>query len=536
MSYLRKTAVKQNPINTPPTSPIKGRESEMQIAAGSSHYVFTEDPFVVLKRFLILGTESSTMYESSSKLSDKNTSNLEKCLNTDPSRTIRVITEVSTSGAGIKNDTAIYALAVAASSPKQSTRKLAFDAIPVVCRTGTHFLMFVSFADSMRGWGTGFKDAVWNWYDEQFAAGKLDYQLAKYRNREGWTHKDVLRMIHRPVAKMDSRVARLIGVVAKGHVAPEGSFLALLEEAKDVKKGREMVKLLQGYPGATWEMLPTEALNFPEVWEYFVSQGMPYTALLRNLNRITAQGLTGTFSATEKKIIEDLTNVEKIRKALVHPLNILIAKLTYGSGRSVKGSSIWTPNPRITSALEDAFLKSFDVQESTGKNILVALDVSGSMGWSNLKDIPGLTPAVVTGVMSLALVKAEENVVVHGFADRFVDLGITKQDNLESAIRKVQKNNFGGTDCTIPVRHARAKSIPVEAFLVMTDNETNCGPSHAANELKKFRQTVNPNAKMIMAAMTATDRSITDPKDPLSLAIAGFDPSLPKIVQTFASL
>lgn len=535
MSYLRPTAKKLNPINTPVTSPIKGREKEMVRNSGG-HYVFTEDPFVILKRFLILGTESSTMYDSAEQLTLGNTQNLNVCLLANPHRTIEIIKEVSTTGAGIKNDTAIFALAVAASSPDKLTRELAFDAIPAVCRTGTHFLMFVSFADNLRGWGTGFKNAVWNWYDQMASSGKLDYQLAKYRNREGWTHRDVLRLLHKPVSQMDPKVARLIGTVVKGQVAPSKSFLALIEEAKDVKNGRDMVKLLKHYPGASWEMLPTEALNFPEVWAHFLEEGMPYAAMVRNLNRMSANGVISPGGTGEAIVIADLLDPGKLKKSLIHPLNILIAQMTYKSGKSVKGSSVWTPNPKVVNALEKAFLQSFDVQEPTGKNFVVALDISGSMGWPELKDIPGLSPRVVTGVMSLALVKAETNVSTVGFSHQLVDLKITKKDTLESTIKKISDKPFGATNCALPVTAALSQKVPVDTFLVMTDNETNYGPAHAANELKKFRQEVNPKAKMIMAAMTATNRSIVDPKDPQSLSIAGFDPSLPKIVQTFGSL
>ena len=534
MSYLRPTAKKMNPINAPATSPIRGREKDM-IQNSGGHFVFSEDIFNVLKRFLILGTESSTMYNSAESLTTQNTDNLEKCLQANPHRTIEIIKEVSTSGAGIKNDTAIFALAVAASSAHPTTRGLAFDAIPAVCRTGTHFLMFISFADNLRGWGTGFKNAVWNWYTTMADSGKLDYQLAKYRNREGWTHRDILRLLHKPVSQMDPKVARLIGTVVKGQVAPANSFLALIEEAKDVKNGRDMVTLLKSYPGSSWEMLPTEALNYPEVWAYFLESGMPYAAMVRNLNRMSANGVITPGGTGEAIVIADLLDPDKLKKSLIHPLNILIAQLTYESGRSVKGSSVWTPNKKVVGALEKAFLQSFDVQEPTGKNFLVALDISGSMGWGALKDIPGLTPRVVSGVMTLALVKAERHVSTVGFSHQLIDLGINKRDTVKSVIEKISSKPFGSTNCALPVTVALQQRVPVDTFLVMTDNETNYGPAHAANELKKFRQSVNPNAKMVMAAMTATNKSITDPKDPQSLAIAGFDPSLPKIVQTFGS-
>jgi hypothetical protein len=64
-------------------------------------------------------------------------------------------------------------------------------------------------------------------------------------------------------------------------------------------------------------------------------------------------------------------------------------------------------------------------------------------------------------------------------------------------------------------------SNSVDAFVIITDNK----PPTEALERK--------GAKLVVIALAATDRSITDPDDPLQLGIAGFDATVPQVVAEF---
>ena len=43
---------------------------------------------------------------------------------------------------------------------------------------------------------------------------------------------------------------------------------------------------------------------------------------------------------------------------------------------------------------------------------------------------------------------------------------------------------FGGTDCALPMLYATRKRLPVDAFVVMTDNETWAGNIHPVEALR----------------------------------------------------
>jgi 60 kDa SS-A/Ro ribonucleoprotein len=94
-----------------------------------------------------------------------------------------------------KNDPCIFALALASAVGNDETSKLAFEAVPRVCRIGTHLFHFAEYREQFAGWGRGAKRAVASWY-EDMPVDKLAYQAVKYRQRDGWTHRDLLRLSH----------------------------------------------------------------------------------------------------------------------------------------------------------------------------------------------------------------------------------------------------------------------------------------------------------------------------------------------------
>src|SRR5207247_2767780 len=77
----------------------------------------------------------------------------------------------------------------------EPTRKAALEALPQVCRTSTHLFQFATYVEAFRGWGRSLRRGVGRWYATQ-PVDSLAYQAVKYRQREGVTHRDVLRLAH----------------------------------------------------------------------------------------------------------------------------------------------------------------------------------------------------------------------------------------------------------------------------------------------------------------------------------------------------
>ena len=106
----RRTAVPA----TAQSLPIPGRESEM-VANAAGGMVFRVGTFDRLRRFLVLGSDAPTYYAGSRELTIGNIEGVLAALEEDGLRVVREIREISTGGRAPKNDSALYALALAAS-------------------------------------------------------------------------------------------------------------------------------------------------------------------------------------------------------------------------------------------------------------------------------------------------------------------------------------------------------------------------------------------------------------------------------------
>ena len=87
---------------------------------------------------------------------------------------------------------------------------------------------------------------------------------------------------------------------------------------------------------------------------------MPMTAMLRNLGKMTKIGLLDEHSALNK-ICEKLCDHRLLKRARIHPFNVLVTLKTYVDGHGDRGKLKWEPKEKIVDALEKAFYYSFKV-------------------------------------------------------------------------------------------------------------------------------------------------------------------------------
>ena len=187
---------------TPQSEKIPGSKQVENSAGG---YSFQVDHWTRLERFLILGSEGGSYYANERNLTIENCESALKCIEENPRRTIDMIVDVSDSGRAPKNDQAIFLLALMSASKNLQTRDLAYAALPKVCRIGTHLFQFIEGMESQRGWSRGMRTAVANWYKSK-SIDNLAEQLTKYQQRNGWSHRDVLRLAHPKGTPAQSRL------------------------------------------------------------------------------------------------------------------------------------------------------------------------------------------------------------------------------------------------------------------------------------------------------------------------------------------
>jgi 60 kDa SS-A/Ro ribonucleoprotein len=538
---------------TPQTVAVPGKNQVQNNAGG---FVFQLTPWDQMRRYLILGAEGGTYYVSEQDLTKQSYTNVLACIKEDGRRAVDMIVEVSEKALAPKNDPAIFALALCSAHGSDETKAYALANLGKVCRIGTHLFHFGQYVNALRGWGRGLRRAVGAWYLSK-DADALAYQGIKYQSRDGWSHKDLLRLAHPSTtdAKQDAVLRWMIGgtdALAKREVTRKqvGKVSGIVADSRTDKypaRTRQLPDVIEAFEKAKTadeaalvkiivehdlprEAIPTEKLNSVEVWEALLEK-MPITAMIRNLGKMTSIGLLKPLSKAANKVVASLKDVEVLQKGRVHPMAVLIAGKIYGQGHGDKGSLSWTAVPAITEALDAAFYLCYGNVRKTGKPLLFGLDISGSMG-SPIAGSP-ITCAEGTAALSLIHANVEDNYHVMGFSNSFIDLHIRKGMRLNEALRHITGKNFGSTDCSLPAQWALQNKVEIGGIIVMTDNETYAGSIHPFQALERYRKAMVPDLRQVVVGMTATGFTIADPKDKLSMDVVGFDASAPNVIADF---
>lgn len=521
--YLRQHSTRA----TPQSEPIDAGQ-EKNSAGG---FGWPVDEWTRARRFLILGAEGGTYYVGERQLVADNAATVSRCLEADPIRMIDMICDISDGGLAKSNDPALFALAMAVGSTDLDTRREAWRRLPQVARIGTHLFHFIAFMEQFRGWGPMARRGVGAWYSGK-EAEKLAYQLVKYRQRDGWSHRDVLRKAH---PEAPGYAHKMLYDFACGR-AVEGTNLAVVEgflKAQEAKSPAESAALISEY-GLPREAVLTDHLKAPEVWDALLPN-MPITALIRNLANLTRVGIIKPMSEGEGLVAERLSDEERLRKGRVHPLAVLSALTIYERGHSALGRGEgWEPSQRVVDALDSAFYTAFGAVEPANKRTLLAVDVSGSMGWGNIGGVPGLTPRVGAAAMSLVTAATEPQHAIRAFSNTMVPVSVSPKQRLDDVLRTFDSIPMGGTDCSLPMTYALETGLDIDTFVVYTDSETWAGNIHPAQALRVYREKTGINARLIVVGMEASEFSIADPNDAGMLDVVGFDSSAPAMMSAFS--
>lgn len=574
---------------------IPGRTDQVQNHAGG--YVFQIDKFGQLRRFLTIGTTGGTFYVSESDLTVENAEvviGLTADVETHK-KMVDEIVEISVSGRAPKQNPTLFALAVACQLGETEGKQYARSKVNEVVRTGSHLFTFVKYLQQFGGWSRGLRRAVSNWYT-QMDPEKLALQLVKYRQRDGFTHRDVLRLAHPkiedPLAEdshLGNRIANLEQVIEdqllESDAVEDEEMLQMrrnlldslhLERAQLLQKraaidwtlkkptaAEHVLPMLYAFdyaqrPGENvaaildtqylpWEALPDSAMNDAAVWERMVMNGMPITALVRQLPRLTNVGLLGFNAGMEfrQDIVELLTNADAVAKSLIHPIQVLVALKTYASGRGIR--STWQPDPQVIDALDEMFYLAFKNLEPTNLRRYDALDVSGSMGGRQAGNV-NMSAREAGAALAMVSVQTEPRQITVGFSDgqpgngtynpteesMVTDLGFSRRQRLDDVMTRVSTLRARKTDCSLPMLDAIRRDLEVDLFTVITDNETFFGNVHPSQALQAYRKHSGINAKLVVISLTPSKFSIADPRDAGMLDVSGFDAAVPVFINDFA--
>ena len=504
--------------------PVK-KASWTNAAGGSSTKL---DRIDQVRRFLILGSEDGTYYTGEYDHTEDNAKNLHKAIKKDGLNV--VISIVWAADNAPKRNAVNYATACVLAYGDTKTKQFMVEMFPKVFKTGTDLFEFLSYVTKMRGWGNALRNGVRDFINGM-DLDHLALWMVKYRSRHGWTWDDVLRVTH-PYADNELRNNLYHSITQAEHKAlklPDVMIGYLnVQRAEDAST---VLSLVDAYR-LPWEAL-TDEQRTPLVWEGLLP-GLGDVALVRNLANLTRKGLLEPFNGNTSLV------VERLGKVHLHPVKLYDALLTY-TGRNPNAKSrgvTFAPNGQVVSALEKAVSESFGRgAEPTGKNFLLAVDTSGSMGGTYAYDNR-------TEPIEQALVIAKS---IHDVETNVHSIGVntvTHSLNLNGSWATVRKaaTPGGGTNLALPFEEATRRNLNVDVFVVITDNESwahsyryesEVSPEVAFNE---YRHRVNPDAKVVVVALTATRSSIVDSADPAALNIAGWSADTVEVINAFAQL
>ncbi|WP_309570183.1 RNA-binding protein Rsr [Deinococcus sp.] len=536
-----------NPLNRTQTE----RSDPRQVVNHAGGFVYALSDEARLTRFLILGTDGGTFYATERGHTLQATEFVKTFVQLNAGAALRVTLDVIRTGRAPKADPALLVLAlIAKTAPDAAHRRAAWDALPEVARTGTVLLHFLAFADALGGWGRLTRQGVARVYEDA-PVEKLALWAVKYKARDGWSQADALRKAH-PKTTDAGRNAVLKFMV--DGVLPDagnitGPALRVIEGhllAQSVTTDKDAAILMRGY-GLPIEAIPTH-LRGAEVYRAAMDTG-GLTWLLRNLGNLGRVGvLTVNDREVVRAVVERVTNPDALKRGRIHPLDALKAHLVYAQGRGVKGRGEWVPVPQVVDALEDAFYSAFGAVQPAGKRFLLGLDVSGSMSGGTVGGVPGLSPLKATAAMALVTARTETDYAALAFSSAgggyggrwgggtpgLTPLTISPRQRLDDVMTAMQKIPMGGTDCALPTLWAAKQRVPVDTFVVYTDNETWAGNVHPTVALDQYRQKMGIAARVIVVGMTATEFTIPDPNRDDMLDIVGFDTAAPGIMTAFA--
>lgn len=275
---LQDVEMAENVSQTTPMSPDQVRNT-----AGG--FVWAVDDLRRLKRFLILGSEGGNYYVKQEKLGIENAAALLRLIGEGRGpEVVQIIKEYSVSGRCAKQDPIIFALAVCARCSHVETQRAAYGVLNAVLRIPTFLFTFVEQCEALSsyvkdgekkkstGWGRAHRNAIKKWYTEK-RANDLAMAITKYKQRGGWSHKDLLKLCHiKPnPEKVNPDVIFVVKYLIKGLAAVEEDA-AVSGVSKDVSDAYSLLKAVEDAQKMTEEDLLKAIVECGLVREHIPTQ------------------------------------------------------------------------------------------------------------------------------------------------------------------------------------------------------------------------------------------------------------------------
>ncbi|KAK2166109.1 hypothetical protein NP493_1339g00021 [Ridgeia piscesae] len=467
-----------------------------------------------------------------------------------------MIVDFSVKGRATKHNGLMLAMAMCARQEVDATTKRScYENLHLVCRTPTQLFMFISYCEAVstgHGWSRAHRRAIANWYfhfgQSPEEAKRLAVLVTKYKSRNGWSHRDVLRLAHpKPNPNVnDNGVAAILKYIQRGFdkakedLKSNEAILQYLQAIEDVKTQTNpdtldfaaFAHVIREHH-LKREHVSTRLLNSPHIWEALLDH-MPMTAMIRSLDKMSTIGMLTSGSDHERTITSRLGDIVALKNAKIHPFTILEALFTYRRGKGDRGRLTWSPNEAIVKALDDAFYLTFSLTEPTNKRYLVAVDVSSSMFRGSVIGCSSITAGTAAAALALVTARTERHCEIVAFSHDIIPIAVGAHMSLSDVEAAMRDIPVGEADCSMPMQYARKSNKQVDVFVVVTDSETASQNISPVEALRLYRRHSGiSDAKLVVCAMAGSCFTVADPDDPNMLDMVGFDSIGPEVIRRF---
>ncbi|XP_017775664.1 PREDICTED: 60 kDa SS-A/Ro ribonucleoprotein-like [Nicrophorus vespilloides] len=383
----------------------------------------------------------------------------------------------------------------------------------------------------------------------------------------GWTHKDLIKLSH--LKSKDLFTNAILDYVlrgsASGIIRANGDKEALsaieyLDKCKEYRKCLDDDTAAEMLSELNYDITyPPDAVKKPlKVWETLIEH-MDLKDVIRNLVKFYKLYLLKLESSFCTKLIDILTNEEKIKQSKLQPLDVFIAlKLFENGGKSrdphlvkyltdlkaendkvnKKQNIITSANilisdpiscPHISNVLNLTLQMSTCNFETTGKRFLINIVLDKT----KCTTLNNINCDEAAAIITVPYVIAEKDVIVtKQLPNECVDFDIDFS-NFKDAVNALKKANKLETDIRyqkMEFDYAIENQKLVDVFIHISGSPVQNIKS-TTESFNKYKEIMKmPSAKLVLLNFYNTRKKSYDES---ILSIQGFDTNIPKIINAF---
>ncbi|XP_055608034.1 RNA-binding protein RO60-like [Uranotaenia lowii] len=492
---------------------------------------------------------------------------------------VDILRKVLSSGTLWRLDESLFTIAYLARTLEDPSEKnRLYQLIPEYIKTSKDLFQFLFFYKTVSAKdngkcciGNGVKSALIKWYDKH-TAEQLAQMFALERSWYGWSHKNVLVMIHMKLE--DKAKMQVVDVATGGKGIARGPKKAESTDEKSSEEEQEQSEALlvyrrwkkfksvnnaneacQGilefnYP---FQLVPTQLHRASVVWETILPK-MPYRDVIKSSLALQDYKMLKDASRLTTIYGNAVNCMTAVKESKLHPvfiyqtmrlfeerqryLNIVKEAVHSVSNLGLKNI---TANPAVIRHFYSALNESMLNYKRTNLNFFITLDLRTKHSRKTVFGNRLMSCSAAYVLCTLPILKREQFVRVMTFteqAETLKDVDFTREMKFFDAFEHIQANSAKKTKVDIqqPLEYASKGKNKVDVFITIVDSLIRVNPQRTspAERLYKYNHDKKANARYIIINLSRHTQDLNHQNDLKGvLELVGFNEDTPKLIDAY---